>query len=268
MLQDPHFVYDNNTLTLVRNMLKAEDREIIIAVAFWGNSAIEKLGVNEWKAKRVKLVCNATSGSCNPNIIDDLRKRFHRRVKTNPSLHAKVYWTPRKVVVTSANASSSGLWGEESGGNIEAGLASDFEPLVCSIKRWLDKIYQSEKTIIVDEDVIKVAWDRWVHRVKLTSNVSDKGQKKVLNAMDLDVAIKYPKSGIYTGVWTAPDTNCETIRIFAGDSEHSSLGGPIVDEEPAGNHRRRIYFRDDPDEHAKPRPREGFKQNGCRATPL
>jgi hypothetical protein len=266
MFRDPQFIYDHNTLKTVRNTLKKEDREIIVAAAFWGKSAIERLGMEEWKAKRVRIICNATSGGCNPKIIEELRERFRRNLRTNPDLHAKVYWTPRKVVITSANASSSGLWSEESSGNIEAGLASDFEPLIRSVKSWLDKLYNEYTTAVVDDSVIKLAWDRWIPRLKRTSDVFIKSDRKVLNAMDLGVTVRYPRSGIYSGEWMAPDAKCETIRIFTGHNDRSSLGGPILDEESVGNRRRRIYFRDDPIEHEKPRPPSGFRRNGCRVT--
>jgi hypothetical protein len=78
-----------------------------------GGDAMTKLDIEKWGAENVRIICNATSGACNPKTLDFLMKRFGPQLKTNPKLHAKLYWAPGKMLVTSANASASGLDGTE-----------------------------------------------------------------------------------------------------------------------------------------------------------
>jgi hypothetical protein len=103
------FVKDEDTLELVAQLLKSEEVEIALAVAFWGGDATERLDIARWRARKVRVICNATSGACNPKALKGLRSKIGANLRTNPNLHAKVYWTPAKFVVTSANASASGL---------------------------------------------------------------------------------------------------------------------------------------------------------------
>ena len=96
------FIGGSHTLELISEFLKSEDTEIALAVAFWGGAAIERLGVGEWKAEKVRVICNATSGACNPKALTALRSHIDLNLRTNPRLHSKVYWTPKRLVITSA----------------------------------------------------------------------------------------------------------------------------------------------------------------------
>jgi hypothetical protein len=152
-----------NTLESVAQFLKSEDIEIALAVAFWGGDALKRLGVAEWKAKNIRMICNATSGACNPRALKELRSHIGSNLRTNPNLHAKVYWTPSTLVITSANASASGLSleGEEVKGNIEAGIVSTDHLLLTEVKQWFDELYDSHKTVEVDKNIIKEAKAMW-----------------------------------------------------------------------------------------------------------
>jgi phosphatidylserine/phosphatidylglycerophosphate/cardiolipin synthase-like enzyme len=153
------FLEGKHTLDVVREILEVEKREIALAVAFWGDSAIEKIRADEWTAKKVSIVCNATSGCCNPSVLESLRKKFNKSpsvVKSNPKLHAKVYWTPSKMVITSANASSSGLSIPGAlEGNVEAGVVVESKTLIDSVKEWFDKLVLNPQTVDLDEGVPK-----------------------------------------------------------------------------------------------------------------
>jgi len=151
------FVKD--TFESVAKFLKSEDIEIALAVAFWGGDAMKRLGIAEWKAKNVRMICNATSGACNPLALNELRSHIGSNLRTNPNLHAKVYWTPSTLVITSANASASSLSleGEEVKGNIEAGIVSTDHLLLTEVKQWFDELYDSHKTVEVDKNIIKKA---------------------------------------------------------------------------------------------------------------
>jgi hypothetical protein len=160
------FVSGDQTLNSVAAFLSLENTEIALAVAFWGGDALERLGVAEWRAEKVRVICNALSGACNPQALIGLKSRVGANLRTNARLHAKVYWTPGKLIITSANASASGLSLEdrEVEGNIEAGVESTSQELLKPAKKWFDNVFESEETVEVDDNVIARAEQMWKAR--------------------------------------------------------------------------------------------------------
>jgi PLD-like domain len=160
------FVSGDQTLNAVAAFLSSENAEIALAVAFWGGDALKRLRAAEWKAKKVRVICDALSGACNPQALKDLKKQIGAGLRTNDRLHAKVYWTPSKLIVTSANASASGLslGDREVEGNIEAGVESTSQELLTAAKRWFDAVFESPKTVEVDDTVIAQAEQMWKTR--------------------------------------------------------------------------------------------------------
>jgi phosphatidylserine/phosphatidylglycerophosphate/cardiolipin synthase-like enzyme len=160
------FINNGGALKTIAGFLTAEKDDIAIAVAFWGGDAQELLQIENWKAQRVRIVCDATSGACNPQTLQYLRTKFPGNVFANARLHSKVYWTPKKVVITSANASASGLSleGSETYGNIEAGVMSSEPEILNAIKKWFDSILDLLRTVEVDDEVMKVARRMWKRR--------------------------------------------------------------------------------------------------------
>jgi hypothetical protein len=160
------FIGRGTTLQCAVEFLKQERNEIDLAVAFWGRDATSRLEIEKWEASSVRIICNATSGACSPEALEFLMKRFGSQLKTNPKLHAKVYWTPAKLLITSANASASGLaldW-ENNEVNIEAGVAITSREIIKEVKDWFDETYQSPKTEIVDQNILKIAKQMWANR--------------------------------------------------------------------------------------------------------
>jgi hypothetical protein len=160
------FIYGTYTVESAANVLK-NATEVALAVAFWGGDAVARLDFA--KTGDVRIVCNATSGACNPKTLEALMDRFGPRLRTNPKLHAKVYWTPNKTLITSANASASGLSleDEEVEANIEAGILITKEEnpeIIDAVKRWFDKVYNSDDTKEVDNKVLKRAKESWDRR--------------------------------------------------------------------------------------------------------
>jgi HKD family nuclease len=94
------FLSEDQTLNTIAEFLSAENAEIALAVAFWGGDGLKRLRTAEWKAKKVRVICDARSGACNPQALKDLKKQIGSNLRTNDRLHAKVYWTPCKVVIT------------------------------------------------------------------------------------------------------------------------------------------------------------------------
>ena len=135
--------------------------EICCVVAFWGRGADELFhSVDEEIIKKIKIVCNLTSGGTNPRIIEELRKKG-LRVKHSSILHSKVYWTNRGVVVGSANASANGLSLEsvEQDGWLEAAMHSNRPADVKAIRKYVDEVWHASDEI-TEQDLVdaKVKW--------------------------------------------------------------------------------------------------------------
>lgn len=160
------FLTDRETLDFARQSLIDEKEKIALAVAFWGNGSVEALGVREWRAKNKRIICNATSGACNPLVLQKLNEIPNLELKTNPKLHAKIYISSRKAIISSANASASGLSleGRETLHNIEAGVGVECPKILRNIHEWFEKIWNLEETVAVDENIIKKAESIWRRR--------------------------------------------------------------------------------------------------------
>lgn len=146
--------------TAIREMLRSAPFTKL-AVAFWGIDAVRRLGIGR-DGFKAKIICNLESGACNPAEIRQLLALpQHVEVRTNPRLHAKVYWTAQGAVVGSSNASSNGLAleGRELSSWAEANLLVDDHIILEELSKWFDRLF-SESTLITDDKLAKaeVAW--------------------------------------------------------------------------------------------------------------
>ena len=66
------FLNEADALTTIQRILEGTSTAKL-AVAFWGNSAIDSLGLSR-SGLNLEIVCNLDSRACNPNEIDKLRK--------------------------------------------------------------------------------------------------------------------------------------------------------------------------------------------------
>ncbi|MGL4092153.1 phospholipase D family protein [Hyphomicrobiales bacterium] len=143
--------------------LLADAETAKFAVAFWGKGASAKLGISE-SAKPLKIICNLQSGACNPTEIRELLKLAPSvEVRTNPRLHAKVYWTPTGVVVGSSNASANGLAveGNELSSWSEANVYTSDHAMLSQSSEWFDKQFDQSQSIS-DADLLQAeeVWNR------------------------------------------------------------------------------------------------------------
>jgi hypothetical protein len=83
----------------IKNAIRSADAAVL-AVAFIGDKACEKLGLDNEvtiRGKTIEIYCDLASGACNPNevrnMIDDLKIPVFSVAK----LHAKVVWTSECV---------------------------------------------------------------------------------------------------------------------------------------------------------------------------
>ena len=136
--------------------------DVRIAVAFWGRGAAKSLGLDERNAEAVRIVVNAQTGGCNPSELRLLLKRFGENVRTNASLHAKLYANQDEVLVGSANASANGLGfdgDDEVEGWAEACVHSR-APTVCSdASRWFESIW--DESMVLTPEIIRQADELW-----------------------------------------------------------------------------------------------------------
>lgn len=148
----------------IRQLLEDAD-SAKFAVAFWGKDAADTLGISNSISKRIKIICNLQSGACNPVEIRKLLGMSSSvDVRTNPRLHAKVYWTPKAVVIGSSNASANGLAveGNELSSWSEANVYTSDHAMLVQSSEWFDKQFDQSQPIS-DADLLQ-AEELWNKR--------------------------------------------------------------------------------------------------------
>lgn len=135
------FLDEAQALIETRSLLAATNKAKL-AVAFWGTSAIERLGLGR-PGLHADILCNLDSGACNPTELRRFLGLTGVTLKSHPSLHAKVYWTASGAVVGSSNASTNGLAmdGDAAGGWLEANIRLTDSPLLTKIEAWFDTLF-------------------------------------------------------------------------------------------------------------------------------
>ena len=113
--------------------------------------------------RTVRIVCNLTMGGTNPRVIEEFIAEGIQ-VKHNPTLHSKVYWTDKGVVLGSANASSSGLSleGREQEGWLEAAIFSNRESETDMTHNYVNDIWCHSEEIT--DPILKEACKNWRRR--------------------------------------------------------------------------------------------------------
>ncbi len=146
---------------ILRSATKAK-----IAVAFWGQGAIEALGLARPELE-VDIVCNLDSGACNPLEIKRLRQlRPHLPVRSDPRLHGKLYWTPDGFVLGSSNASTNGLAVVDGlGGWAEANVFSDDPEMVATALAWFES--RKSNAYEITDTHLRLAEQIWLDRKRI-----------------------------------------------------------------------------------------------------
>lgn len=132
-----------------------------LAVAFWGDGALEELELTRWRGEKpLQIICNLKSGATNPKVIKKMRE-LGMHVRMHDRLHAKVYWTDKGCVFGSANASANGLSyeGRELTGWLEANCLANDPQLLQEIKTWFSTIWEQSSKI--DDKVLNEAQALW-----------------------------------------------------------------------------------------------------------
>lgn len=156
------FLAGSDLTRKIQEMLRSSQRADL-AIAYWGSDALKLLKISP-KRRAVRVVCCLKGGKSDPEII----KLFKSRAKQHDNLHAKVIWTPKAAIVSSANASSNGLPEEEGEavGLIEAGVYTEDGDELKSIQRWFDRLYRSRSRKILKSDLEVAALARKIAKLR------------------------------------------------------------------------------------------------------
>lgn len=164
------------------NWVREQAGRLDIAVAFWGQGAMDDL---QLAGKNVRLVLELDSGGTNPSEVRMLINAFPNRVRVFPRLHAKAYITSTSVLIGSANASATGLGveGAESTKWTELGLLVDNPDTVKSSQRWFNDLW--EKGQVITEPMLVRAERQWV-RTRSNRAYGIEADVDLLTAASLD----------------------------------------------------------------------------------
>ena len=154
------FLDSENYLPTLKKLLVEAD-SVDMAVAFWGEGAeklLSKLG------KKIRIVCNLTSGGTNPEVIEVIKKRPGVEVRHIDRLHAKAIIGKKTAIVGSANMSANGLnlEGAEIEGWQEAGFRIDSLGHLKDIRVWFER--QWGKAEPITDEMLTLASKRWENR--------------------------------------------------------------------------------------------------------
>lgn len=147
------FLYGDLILNEIKEVVRRSGK-LSVAVAYWGEDAAEHTGIADRPdRKNVRVICDLLSGACNPSEIRRL-KRLGVQVRKLSGLHAKVWINGDRVIVGSANASTSGLVDDDGHNmNIEAGLAAEDAELSRELQEWFEWHWCHHASEIDKEDL-------------------------------------------------------------------------------------------------------------------
>lgn len=164
------FLYGEDILRTIRQLTRSS-KPLKIAVAYWGEDGIEETGLKDRVQKdaaNIEIICDLTSGACNPIPIEALRDSSVV-VKSCDGMHAKVWISGNNVVVGSANVSTNGLGFdsvESKKHNIEAAVHISDRDFARTATKWFKDIYQGNNSNVVTDEQIAFARERWTYRQK------------------------------------------------------------------------------------------------------
>ncbi len=95
------------TQSKIRELIR-NDEDIAIAVAYWGDGAVESLAIDKVN-KNINIVCSLRAGATNPSVIEKLIALEHVEIRHLDGLHSKLYMSNSRAIIGSSNASSNGL---------------------------------------------------------------------------------------------------------------------------------------------------------------
>lgn len=112
--------------------------DLYLIVSYWGEGGLDRIGLAKPQKRQINILCDLTSGSCNPSEIKRILKRKDIALRHRRHLHAKVYCSDAAAVVSSANASKNGhgIDGVSEAGLLEAGIYVSKSKAHAEIQKW------------------------------------------------------------------------------------------------------------------------------------
>ncbi|PYC25355.1 hypothetical protein DMX02_04680 [Pseudomonas jessenii] len=148
--------------------LISEERNIDLAIAFWGEGAQKLIPHN--LDYNVRVICNLRTGGTNPAVIRDLMSNVKSgngslQIRHSSRLHAKVVVGRRQALIGSANLSTNGLGLEDEtlAHWMEAGIHTWELKEVDSAREWFEAFWESDAVNEIEDgdlDAAQIAWDR------------------------------------------------------------------------------------------------------------
>jgi len=152
------FLTEKQVAQAVRELVR-DAVDVRIAVAFWGKGGSTLLGLDEIRSKP-RVICNLDSGACNPEELLALKK--FATLRTHAQLHAKIFWTPKGVIIGSSNASTNGLWGEgkDARGWREANILVRDEAILTEVGDWFQTQWSEGRSVTAPIiEASRTLWD-------------------------------------------------------------------------------------------------------------
>ncbi len=153
-------------LSAIQELIHHKEQDLWIAVAYWGKDAINEIGLTAKitaDPKRVRVICDLMTGSCNPEPIRSLIKR-DVQVRTLDGMHAKVWICGDRVITGSANASINGLGYDDTStltANSEAAILSESNCIAVAARKWFNEIWIESNSKRVGEEELLRAEAQW-----------------------------------------------------------------------------------------------------------
>lgn len=159
-----------------------------IAVAYIGKDYSEYIGKNANKSLK-KMIVSATIGS-NPYAIKELMDYEENcgdfEISFLNNLHAKIYWSKEKAIITSANLTRNGLSGEDDSLR-EIGYIIDDSEEIMEIEKIFDEYYKdSIKDWDTKENIVEKLKKNYQKAVK--ENILNKKNEYDINS-DFEIAL-------------------------------------------------------------------------------
>lgn len=218
-------------------MILAATDSAKLAVAFWGDGAIERLGLNR-SGLKLEILCNLDSGACNPAELRKLLAQPDVTLKSHPALHAKVWWTPAAVVLGSSNASTNGLALEHETGSgwHEANFRVDDANSVKEIGVWFDGLFEVGYDIQNEDlDQAEILWKARKRMAptgkRLARTLFDAYRSSPANPAWQRVKIAYCRDDLDEGAKDWMEQEIEKGRLSSGISAYAEWNDKIAPDD-------------------------------------
>lgn len=170
------------------------EHDLSLAVAFWGEGAVEL--VSSRPGKNFRILCNLMSGGTNPYVIRELCELAESsggriQIRQCDRLHAKVVVGERQALIGSANVSGNGLGLGDQGSAywLEAGVLTSEDSVVGGARNWFKELWKSDDVRVIEDEDIEAAakiWRQNRHGCQLPGDPQDVFDLLSFSATDLE----------------------------------------------------------------------------------